>query len=94
MCCEQDVKKEPMFCMETAVKLLTFSWIVYSDTTPPAKEKEVHINVSDSEIDQPHEAAQVAEVKHVAQVSATGPHLSFCICCWHRALMLVAEKQQ
>ena len=67
MCCEQDVKKEPLFCLETAVKLLAFSWVVYNDTTPLAAEKEVHIDVTDS--GEKPKVAQVAQVKHTDQVS-------------------------
>ena len=29
---EQNVERQPMFCLETAVKLLTFSWAVYGST--------------------------------------------------------------
>ena len=35
----QNVEKQPMFCLETAVKLLTFSWAVYgNESSCPAKE--------------------------------------------------------
>lgn len=71
MCCVQDVKKEPMFCMETAVKLLTFSWVVYSDTTPPAAEKELHIDISSSKVSVRGDVGvQPDEVKPSQQVSA------------------------
>ncbi|KAK9906400.1 hypothetical protein WJX75_001237 [Coccomyxa subellipsoidea] len=41
----KDVKKQPMFCLETAVKLLTFTWVVYGDSTPPSVEKDIHIEI-------------------------------------------------
>ena len=65
------MKKEPMFCLETAVKLLTFSWVVYSDTTPPAAEKEVHIDISSSKVSVKGDmAVQPDEAKSSQQVSA------------------------
>ena len=59
-----------MFCMETAVKLLTFSWVVYNDTTPPAKEKEVHVDLTDPKIKMPPKTVQVGQINPVHQVSA------------------------
>ena len=35
----QDAQKEPMFCLETAIKLLAFSWVVYDEKSAPAASK-------------------------------------------------------
>ena len=59
--------------METAVKLLTFSWVVYGVMTPPAAEKDVHILISSlkSKSIEGDEAVQSGETKAVQQVSAS-----------------------
>lgn len=59
-----------MFCLETAVKLLTFSWVVYDDTTPPAAEKELHINIPHPNSQSLKQTAQVNEAKLFLQVRA------------------------
>ncbi len=40
----QDVDKQPMFCLETAIKLLAFSWAVYDESCAPASSKTVCCN--------------------------------------------------
>ncbi|EIE24300.1 alpha/beta-hydrolase [Coccomyxa subellipsoidea C-169] len=59
----KNVKKQAMFCLETAVKLLTFSWVVYDDTTPPAAEKEVHIDIPDPKSNDLPQTLQAKEVE-------------------------------
>ncbi|BDA45988.1 hypothetical protein COCOBI_08-0800 [Coccomyxa sp. Obi] len=47
-----DVSKEPFFCLETALKLLTFSRVVYHDTTPVGAEKHVDVDSGASKIEE------------------------------------------
>ncbi len=68
-----------MFCLETAVKLLTFSWVVYNDTTPPAAEQEVRIDLPDPESKDLPQTLQAKEVKVMQTVRAPStPHSIFC----------------
>ncbi|MFM9768170.1 hypothetical protein, partial [Streptomyces scabiei] len=36
-------EKQPMFCLETAIKLLAFSWVVYEDKCAPAASRRVGV---------------------------------------------------
>lgn len=57
--CAQDVKKHPMFCMETAVKLLTFSWVVYLETNSPVAEKDASMHSMPSASMKEHMVLQI-----------------------------------
>ncbi|CAL8462126.1 g1657 [Coccomyxa elongata] len=39
----KDAEKQPMFCLETAIKLLAFSWVVYNDKCAPAASESVGV---------------------------------------------------
>ena len=76
-----------MFCLETAVKLLTFSWVVYEDTAPPAAEKEVHVDIPDPKSKDLPQPVQPGEVKLLQPVSAQSA-LLISNSCGHRAILL------
>ncbi len=66
----QDVRKEPFFCLETALKLLTFSRIVYLDTTQPAVEKHVDVGSSANKVEKLSAGKSVEACKSAQQVSS------------------------
>jgi hypothetical protein len=51
-----------MFCLETAVKLLTFTWVVYGDSTPPSVEKDIHIEIKGLQSEKHQSVVPVPEV--------------------------------
>jgi hypothetical protein len=57
---------EPLFCMETAVKLLAFSQAIYLDGTPFAAESDLHVKEADS-----MDAAQTCGVDEVRAFTAS-----------------------
>lgn len=44
------------------MKLLTFSWVVYSDSTPPSAEKDIHIEIKGLQSEKHQSVVPVTEV--------------------------------
>jgi hypothetical protein len=62
MVCGRQEAKEPLFCLETAVKLLAWSWLVYKDSPAPCKADALK-EVSASEGSEPTEVSDSEQAR-------------------------------